>query len=220
MLDDRSEYLVLLMAWFGLDSMNTRKIRHIHGGGNMGKSGVVLLITAMIVLAGSLGTIAVNAVTLKPEAPPPLLAPPESVTYERLSPGDALLGADDGRPIAQLRRPPAEFGTVEVYLPKMQPWDDPKTEAYAVLASVRYAGSGGAILVTTAQPSPGARHLMTMPGEHRIQLGETEAWLSMDMGGDFPNRVRWIQDGLIITVAGDLPPGKLLAPAAQVTINK
>ncbi|MCS6842334.1 MAG: hypothetical protein NZ699_09085 [Roseiflexus sp.] len=40
------------------------------------------------------------------------------------------------------------------------------------------------------------------------------------MGGDFPNRVLWIQNGLIITVAGDLPSEKWLDLAAQVTLTK
>lgn len=186
----------------------------------MRKSRVMLLIGGLVLLIGLVGT--VRAVEPKPEAPPPLLAPPDSVNYERQAPGNAPIVADDGRPIAQLRQPPVEFAeSVEVYLTEMKPWENPEAEAYAVLASVRYVGSGGTILVTTAQPSPGALRLMTAPGERAIQLGDTEAWLSTDMGGDFlPNRVLFIQGNLIVTVAGDLPPEKLQELAEQVAVNE
>jgi hypothetical protein len=185
----------------------------------MRESRVMLLVVGLILLVGFVGT--VGAVEPKPEAPPPLLAPPDSVNYERQPSSDAPIVADDGRPIAQLRQSPVEFAEfVEVYLPEMKPWEDPETEAYAVLVSVRYVGSGGTVLVTTAQPSPGALRLMATPGEQAIQLGETEAWLSTDMGGDFPNRVLFIQEDLIVTVAGDMPSQKLQDLAEQVAINK
>ena len=187
----------------------------------MRKSSVMLLIVGLVLLVGFVGTVAVGAVEPKPEAPPPLLAPPDSVNYEQQPSSDAPVVADDGRPIAQLRQPPAEFAeSVEVYLPEMKPWEDPEAEAYAVLASVRYVGSEGAVLVTTAQPSPGALRLMAAPGEQALQLRETEAWLSTDMGGDFPNRVLFVREDLIVTVAGDLPPEKLQELAEQVVINE
>lgn len=187
----------------------------------MRKSRVMLLIVGLVLLVGLVGAVAVGAEEPKPEAPPPLLAPPDSVSYERQPSSDAPVVADDGRPIAQLRQPPVEFAeSVEVYLPEMKPWEDPEAEAYAVLASVRYVGSGGTVLVTTAQPSPGALRLMAAPGEQAIQLGETEAWLSTDMGGGFPNRVLLIQEDLIVTVAGDLPPEQLQELTVQVAVNE
>ncbi len=182
---------------------------------------MMLVIVGLVLLVGLVGTAAVGAVVQRPEAPPPLLAPPDSVSYEQQSSSDALIVADDGRLIAQLRQPPAEFDeSIGVYLPEMKPWEDPEAEAYAVLASVRYVGSGGTILVTTAQPSPGALRLMAAPGERAIQLGGTEAWLSTDMGGDFPNRTLFIQEDLIVTVAGDLPPETLQELSAQVVLGR
>ena len=187
----------------------------------MCKSKVMLVTIGLVLLIGLVGTVAVGAVEPKPEAPPPLLAPPDPVGYERQSSSDVPIVADDGRPVAQFSQPPAEFSeSVEVYLPEMKPWEDPEEEAYAVLASVRYSGSGGTILVTTAQPSPGALRQIEAPGEQAIRLaGETDAWLSTDMGGDFPNRVLFIQDDLIVTVAGDLPPAELQELAEQVVIK-
>lgn len=79
---------------------------------------------------------------------------------------------------------------------------------------------GTAAVGATAQPSPGALRLMAAPGEQAIRLGETNAWLSTNMGGDFPSRVPFIQEDLIVTVAGDLPPEKLQDLAEQVAINK
>ncbi len=146
------------------------EVFRIQGGAEIRKPRVMLVTIGLVLLVvGLVGTAAVGAVETKPEAPPPLLAPPDSVSYDRQSSGDAPIVADDGRPIARLRQPPAEFAeSVEVYLPETKPWEDPETEAYAVLASVRYSGSGGTILVTTAQPSPGALRLMAAPGEQAI----------------------------------------------------
>jgi len=157
----------------------------------------------------------------KLEAPPPLLALPDPVGYERLSSDDAQIVADDGRPIAQFRQAPLEFAeSVEMYLPEMKPWEDPELEAYAVLSSVRYSGSGHTILVTTARPSPGALRRAVAPGEQAIQLaGGSAAWLSTKMGGAFPNRVLFIQDDLIVTVASDLSPERLQELAEQVEIR-
>lgn len=164
----------------------------------MHKRKVVLVTVGLVLLAGLIGTVvAVSAQVsglpittqvqasgdaTKLEAPPPLLAPPDPVGYERLSSDDAQIVADDGRPIVQFRQAPLEFAeSVEVYLPEMKPWEDPELEAYAVLSSVRYSGSGHTILVTTARPSPGALRRAVAPGEQAIQLaGGSAAWLSKD----------------------------------------
>ena len=106
----------------------------------MYKTKTMLMIIGLLLLIGLVRTAIVVAVEPSPQAPPPLLAPPDSVGYERLS-NNAPIMANDDRPIAQFNQPPTEFAEyVEVYLSEMKPWEDPEAEAYAVLASVRYSG--------------------------------------------------------------------------------
>lgn len=192
----------------------------------MRKPILMLSAVSLIVLLGLLGVAvssmgAVSAGQTKPEAPPPLLAPPDTTGYEQLSSGAAPITAKDNRRIAQFRQTPAEYaGPVEVYLPQISGWEDKTVEAYAVLASVRYSGSGHTVLVTTAQPSPGAMRREVVLGDQMIQLaGSTKAWLSTDMGGEFPNRILFSQDGLLVTVASDLPPATLQELAALVELK-
>jgi hypothetical protein len=164
----------------------------------------------------------VSAGQPRPEAPPPLLAPPDTVAgYEQLSSGAAPITSKDNRPIAQFRQTPTEYaGPVKVYLSEFKAWDDEKVEAYAVLASVRYSGSGHTVLVTTAKPSPGAMRPEIVLGDQMITMaGGKEAWLSTDMGGEFPNRILFRQDGLLVTVASDLPSAKLQELAALVELR-
>ncbi len=197
----------------------------------MRKPTLILFVTSLILLA-LLATVAVASIgvtsagQIAPQAPPPLLAPPDSDGYERQSSSDAPITADDGRPVAQFRQPPAGFAeSVEVSLPEMKAWGDAESEAYAVLASVRYSGPAGEILVTTARPSPGALHggWVSTLGEQNEQglklAGRTKVWLFTDMGGDFPNRLLFMHGDLVITVAGSQPPATLQELAEQVEIK-
>lgn len=153
----------------------------------------------------------------KPEAPPPLLAPPDSVSYSPIPSGDI-----PNRPIARLRQVPTYINPeAEIHLPQIMSWEDPNQEAYAVLSSLRYNGEELSVLVTLTEPSPGALQQINALGEEKVELpGIGIAWLSRDMGGDYPNRILFQQNNLIITVAGNLPPDRLIELAQQVEISK
>jgi len=153
----------------------------------------------------------------KPEAPPPLLAPPDSVSYSNITSGDT-----PDRPIARLRQVPSDINPeAEIHLPEIRPWEDPNQEAYAVLSSLRYNGEEFSVLVTLTEPSPGALQQINALGEEKVELpGIGIAWLSQDMGGDYPNRILFQQNNLIVTVAGNLPPDRLIELAQQVEISK
>jgi hypothetical protein len=153
----------------------------------------------------------------KPEALPPLLAPPDSVSYSPIPSGDML-----DRPIAWLRQVPSDINPeAEIHLPEIRPWEDPNREAYAVLSSLRYNGEGISVLVTLAEPSPGALQQINALGEEKVELpGIGIAWLSQDMGGDYPNRILFQHNNLIVTVAGNLPPDRLIELGQQVEISK
>jgi hypothetical protein len=158
---------------------------------------------------------------IAPKAPPPLLAPPDSVAYEQLPDTAALIEAPDKRPVAQLSQIPDDLrGGLAANFPEQQTLNDPNQEAYAVLASVRYSGAHHTVLVTTARPSPGALSQSFAPGEKAIQLpGKGAAWLSTDMGGDYPNRVFFMHNDLLITVASTMPADQLQTLAAQVELK-
>lgn len=153
----------------------------------------------------------------KPEAPPPLLAPPDSVFYSSIPSGDI-----PNRPIARLRQVPSDINPeAEIHLPEIRPWEDPNQEGYAVLSSLRYSGDGVSVVLTLAEPSPGAFQQLNRLGEEKVELPDQGiAWLSRDMGGDYPNRILFQQNNLIITVAGNLPPDRLIELAQQVEISK
>jgi len=153
----------------------------------------------------------------KSEAPPPLLAPPDSVSYESVHPANV-----SSRPIALLRQVPSYLNPeAEIYLPEFKAWEDPNQEAYAVLSSLRYSGEGFSVLVTLAEPSPGAFQQLNRLGEEKVELPDQGiAWLSRDMGGEYPNRILFQQNNLIVTVAGNLPPDRLIELAQQVEISK
>ncbi len=148
---------------------------------------------------------------------PPLLAPPDSEGYTR---SDTAITSPDGRPFAQLAKLPPELGgALFVNFPAIeQPSDD--EVAYSILASVKYIGEKFTILVTTSRPSPAASSQAVILGNQEIKLANgVTAWATIGAKGDFPNRVVFVQDNLIITVAGNMPISEIQKLAARVVVK-
>ncbi|MGI0016969.1 MAG: hypothetical protein ACREBU_26400, partial [Nitrososphaera sp.] len=197
---------------------------------NYPKLSLVLSLTLLLVVGIVIGGIAqasglinaLNPEAVKPNVPavvPPLLAPPSGEGYKPQAVMNKIT-ASDGRPVAQLDSPPANLAqAISVNLP-----DRPGNRAiadsdvyYEVLSSIKYEGNGHVLLVTTARPSPAAAQQLTAFGDQTIQLtnGKT-AWITMNLPGDVPNRVVFVEDDLIITVVSDLPIQEVQVLATQV----
>jgi hypothetical protein len=183
---------------------------------------LLALATAMIVAQASGVFISVEnpeEISLTSAVPvPPLLAPP-SGDYVRVA--DVSTSAPDDRPVACLVEPPQEFAlSVEVNFPDIGNRSSSGDVAFFVLASVRYAGSGHTILVTTAELSPEAAKQPWVLGNETVRLDDgTRAWQTIDQPGDTPNRLVLLKDDLIITIASDLAVEKIQELALQIVVS-
>lgn len=191
----------------------------------------VAVITSLAVLAlilhlslsasatsGGTDTPSIAAAVTKPAPVVPLLAPPDNDYAEQ---SGVTVASPDARPVAQIRERPSGLSQSEsVNLPTVEPVPA-GMYALQVLASVQYAGPEGSILVTTARPSETAKQLGFSLGEQRVELPSgTAAWTSDGLGGEYPNRVVWQQNDLIITIAGKLSVNQLQALAPLITIGQ
>lgn len=194
----------------------------------VGLLGASVLLSALAAAAVASGAINVRAPEDRrpvgaAEAPlikPPSLAPPPAQATYVPHPAVARVAAPDGRPVAQLPAPPAALPEVAVSLPPRAAAPAGQV-AYAVLASVRYAGGGHRMLVTTATLSPAAAERPAVLGSKTVRLADgTTAYATVGLPGEMPNQVVQVRDDLIVTVGGDLPLEQLEALMAQVVVRR
>ena len=191
----------------------------------MSKKLKLLALFAVVASVLAISTIVMASEYIKPLNPssktvgivPPLLAPPDPGYTQ----SDTTITSPDGRPFAQLAKSPAELaGALSVNFPVIeQPSDD--EVAYSILASIKYTGEKYTILVTTSRPSLAASFQAVRLGNQEIKLANgITAWATIGANGDFPNRVVFVQDNLIITVAGNMPISEIQKLAAQVVVKQ
>ena len=180
-----------------------------------------------LVLAAAGGAGATGAINvLNPETRssesvvvPPLLAPPGESGYLPV-PANAPIAAPDRRPVAQLKEVPDDLANVAANFPFGVTVGDADRIAFRVLASVRYEGTAGRVLVTTADPSPAALERQLLLGSQTVQLADgSMAWITTGMPRPAPNRVVSVRDGLIITGAGDVPIERLQALVENIVVR-
>lgn len=201
---------------------------------------ILAMAVALAVLAGltlqSQGVLGGMALPRPPGGPPPLLLPPDT-QYTPIQAGTRVVNPD-GRPVAQLATIPANLqGSVAVKINAHagepgDPVNSSTAVVYEILSSVRYSGDSQIVMVTTSRASATAEANeakgMSL-GNQRVTLSDgTAAYVSalpQWQKGDVlitqgKTQVVWQKDGLLVTVAGDLPTDDLVALASQVTLAK
>jgi hypothetical protein len=156
-----------------------------------------------------------------PAIVPPLLIPPDpGALSQQVQLLDEGIASPDGRPVAQLSNPSKEIaGLIYVDFPDIANIVEEEL-GFVVLASVKYSGDKGTIIISTSRPTLAMSPLAVALGDKEIKLSDgTTAWLRVHDSGDFPNSIVFVRDTLIITIAGDLPVGQILQLATQVTIK-
>lgn len=149
----------------------------------------------------------------------PLLLP-NDVGYVNQSPGSQVT-APTGRALAQLRLIPPSLTQAELTNFPRQSTFGPMEVGYQILSSVRYEGIGSTVYVTLAQPTPAATQRGFGLGNESFQLPDgSTAWVIAGMPTPQPNQVRWLKNGLIITVAGNVSVDQLKSLAADVVLSQ
>ncbi len=134
----------------------------------------------------------------------------------------------DGRSVAALATSDSHVSAVDVrFFPQLSA--PPGAVGFHYISSVRYHLDGHLIYVITSEPTPAARSLQIILGETEIVLDhERTAYVSHDWerkNGDKSYRKEWTrisytQEGLIVTIYGDLSQGELAKFAKDVALNK
>jgi len=147
----------------------------------------------------------------------PPLVPPSTEAYTPYAAGSPIAAADS-RPVAQLAPGAVGAQPAATFFPILRP---PVSEiSYTILASVQYTVNGHLVFVTTARPSPAAAQRQLGLGNEKVQLADgTTAWVATGIPSGQPNQVVTMRNGLIITVASDLPIDTLKDLAAHVAVK-
>jgi len=155
-----------------------------------------------------------------PGIPAPRLLPGSQAAYTPHELGQPVAHRD-GRRVAQLATPPADVQALRAWMLDQPTAVAPDTVAFTVLASLEYTlGNQQHVLVTTAQPSAAASQRALSLGNDAVPLPQgVTGWLTTGIPGQEPNQIAFAQDGLIITLAGDVPVGVLRGLAAQVVVR-
>jgi len=159
-----------------------------------------------------------------PRIVPPALIVPDINQYEKQTIDESAITAPDGRPVAQLTSRPTNLAQeLLVSMPESSEKTEPEGETYyEVLASIQYIGKEQVVVVSTSRPSPTAAKQANDFGDKAVELdnGKT-AWIIEESPIiNTPNRVVWVEDGLIITVAGNLSLEELMKLATDVVVVK
>jgi hypothetical protein len=99
---------------------------------------------------------------------------------------------------------------------------DPEAISFLVYYTIRYQLNDGTVYLSTSTPSPVALEKnLGFGGEVAHLDNGLEVWLDANIDSDVtPNTVSFIDDDLIITLAGDLSMERLQELAAQVVIER
>lgn len=153
----------------------------------------------------------------------PSLIPPDQSAFVAQQVSKPVV-ASDGRPVAQFATPPSGLQVFAVYIPPEVHALSPGEVAFVHLGSVRYTVNGHPVFVTTYRPSPAAAQRIFSLGNQTVHLknGST-AWIKTGLTpegrGGATNEVVQVRNGLLITVASDLPVDQLQTMAADVVVR-
>ncbi len=96
--------------------------------------------------------------------------------------------------------------------------------SWHVLSSLRFETDSGVVTISVSQPSSAAQEIPVLLGNEKVNLAnETEAWFSKGMADeDGQNRVTFVHQNVIITIAGSLEPDQLksIAENTDITLDK
>ena len=193
----------------------------------------IVLGCSVFIVAGFVASFASSFANTRFTAPPPSLIPPDSdVSYTSLSPSDSVTSSRNiisSQPLAELdTNSDSTYKSVEVY--QIDPatlqnkeTDSASIESYQILSSVRYTFNDFKLLVTLTKPSAAAIQENRILGDTQFQLVDgSVAWLSIGTGGNFPTRVVFSKNDLLVTVASDtdLAPEHIQRLASQVVVRE
>lgn len=152
----------------------------------------------------------------------PLLVSPDFEAYTRLPPGSIDISAPAGVPLAHIPDLSADLReAVSVKFPGSGDWwESDEVVGFAVLSSVRYAGSGHVVVVSISKPTPAALREQFVAGDRTVTLADgSRGWLTTGRPDGLTNAVAFLKNDLIITVASDLSPERVVELASKVVIE-
>ncbi|NJN53844.1 MAG: hypothetical protein HC804_03245 [Anaerolineae bacterium] len=151
----------------------------------------------------------------------PLLLPPSRELYTVISREEGILPMD-GRPIAILADSEDKIERVSVYLPELFDSSEQNEVSFQIVASVLYMIDGFEFVVSTSRPSPDAANYLLGLGNNMIKLNNgAEGWMITNIASkDTPNRVVFVEDDLIITIASNVPLNQLEEIAGAVIVER
>lgn len=159
------------------------------------------------------------------EIPPVILvplsiAPPEESDYLE-HPVELPLESATTKPIARLSNTDSvqNMSIREADIPE---FTDPDAVSFLVFYTIRYELNDGTVYLSTSTPSPAALEKnLGFGGEVAHLENGLEVWLDANIDSDVtPNAVSFIDDDLIITLAGNVSLERLQELAAQVVIER
>lgn len=126
----------------------------------------------------------------------------------------------DGHAVAQLGTLPDDLRALRVWMLDQPQTAGPDTVAFTVLSSLEYTVGKHRVFVTTTRPSAAAAQQKLNLGSDPVGLANgTTAYASSGIPGAAPNQLVFVQEGLIITIAGDLPLSALKGLANRVVVG-
>jgi hypothetical protein len=128
---------------------------------------------------------------------------------------DIALGGQ--QPVAQLIPPPDGLQSVSFTLGDGE-GARPQSGGAMLLASGEYAAKGHVIVVSTFQ-ADGAADPSSLGRQPIVLADGTPAWATPGPHGKAPNQVALLQDGLIVTLSGDLSIDDLASLASAIVIR-
>jgi hypothetical protein len=148
--------------------------------------------------------------------------PPGLVAYTAVHEGE--ITSPDGRPVAMLNDNSARlFEEISVYFSDNNTTSvdsQPEAITFLILSSVKYSVNNNDTLVTTTQPSHAISTRSVLLGAREVELSNgVTAWATEFTHDEFPNRVIFLDDNLLITVASVLPIEEVQRLATDVIVK-
>jgi hypothetical protein len=146
-------------------------------------------------------------------------------------PTGAVIAASDARPVASFAAVPSGLSdAVSVEFPPCgqaqelahppQPDAGVAGVSFRILSIVRYQGTLGTVYVETTRPSSVALSRGVFLGDPGATLPDgSVTQVLQDVGSSPGEEVQWLKNGLVISVAGDLPSSQLEQMAASVAVR-
>lgn len=182
---------------------------------------IVLILGTVIGASGVINIISSDSGRSPETTLAPLLIAPESAYSEM--PVHQTITAPDDRIFAQFNEIPTGFGeSISVSFPQQNSSEVPVDEfSFKIISSIRYTGEKGWVIITVAQPSSYAATQGFVLGNKEITLPNGEkAWATNDQNTRDLNQVAFVQDDLIISVAGSLSVSEIQGLTTGIVKNK